>query len=37
MQPLWITVKTIYIEIDDIFKVTVITLLEGKSNSARNN
>lgn len=37
MQSLWITEKHIYIEIDDIFKVTVTTLLKGKSNSAGSN
>ena len=37
MQPLLITEKHIYIEIDDIFKVTVTTLLKGKSNSAGSN
>ena len=34
MQPLWKTKKNIIcIEIDDMFMVTVITLLRGKSNS----
>ena len=37
MQPLLITENHIYIDIDDIFKVTVTTLLKGKSNSAGSN